>query len=184
MEKIIFGVILAFLPLISFFIQKKFCAHEHKLRLFKRYPMVFYVDWIFVLFNLFLPLVVSANYDLWLLVFVIILIANLVFYNIWARIHIREKNPIDLYDIKQKRITHAGKVHLIYAQIQAFLVFIFIFSNVINIFVYLELLFLLIYFIGGLFSSKAIHGKIILADWILMGIGFLAVVGKLVWMTY
>jgi hypothetical protein len=183
MEKIFIGILLALLPFISFYLQKGFCAHEHRLRLFRGYPMVFYVDWIFVLFNLFWVFCISFNTGLWLIVFFVILVGNVTFYNIWARIHVKEKNPIDLYDIKSKRITHAGVVHLIYAQIQACLVFIFIFSSVENIFVYFNSMLLLVYLLGGLRSSKIIHGKIIAADWFLMGLGILAVFGKIIWMV-
>lgn len=180
MEKILIGILLALLPFISFYLQRGFCAHEHRLRLFERYPMVFYLDWIFVLFNLFWIFCVTLNASLWLIVFFVILVGNVAFYNIWARIHVKEKNPIDLYDIKIRRITHAGVIHLIYAQIQACLVFIFIFSRVENIFVYFNSILLLIYLFGGLRSSKIIHGKIIAADWFLMGLGILAVLVKLI----
>ena len=86
-----------------------------------------------------------------------------------------------LYDIKKRKVTLSGWIHNFYALIQAFLMITFIFSTIKSGLVYLQCSFLLIYLFSDFYSSKKIHGKIILSDWLFIIIGLILTIGKIVY---
>ncbi len=176
---ILIGILLGSLPVISFFLQRFFSKLErNKKVLFSKFIPVVYLDWLFVPFNLIWPFVVIFNKYI-LLLFLLVFVGNLVFSRIWIKVHLKERNPIGLYNLKTKNLTIVGKVHSIYAQIQALLILSFIFFSSQNWISLVSLFFFFLYVCAGPFSSKAIHGNFILADKIFIGFCWLGIVIKL-----
>lgn len=178
---VIISIILASLPIISYFLQKISSDFEHRKRYFGKFIPVAYLDWVFVLFNILWIYVTPVNFYI-VPLFMVVLIANTIFSIAWAKVHIKEKNPLDLYDIKKKKLTFAGLIHLIYAQIQATLVLTFFIFSRASLLTYLGIFFLMIYILSLPISSKFIHKKVILADWILFIIGIICFFIKIIWL--
>lgn len=178
MEKIGVGLILALIPILSWFIQYLLSKREGKLNLFRKHLSVYYFDWIFVAFNFFWVYVVSFNFNFIMYSLLISFVATLLIHIFWKNLHLKEKKPVYMYDFKKKKITLAGIWHVFYHLIQLFLVILFLISDVSNVYSYLALFCLLFFFVGATFSSRSIHGKVSMTDIPFLILGFLIIVVK------
>ena len=182
MEKLVIGLLLAMLPIISWIAHYNISKKEGNLDLFKRHPTIYYSDWTFVIFNLLWVYSAKILLGLHLSLFLILIVFSVIAMIVWRKIEGEENNKRNLiFEFNKKIFTNTGWVHMAYFLIQGFLIIVFIFSNVKNIFVYLSLIPLLIYFLLGVWASKRIHSKFVLMDKIYVFVGLLAILGKLIY---
>jgi len=173
METLLIAVILALIPVLSWFIQYHLAKIDGKLKLFEKHLSVYYFDWVFVVFNLLWIYSVSFNYFIIVFSLIVSLIVTSLIHIFWKKLHIKEKKPVYMYDLKKRKITPAGVWHFLYHFIQLFLIIVFLLSDVSNIYSYLALFCLFLFFVGATFSSKSIHGKVSLTDWPFLILGFI-----------
>jgi hypothetical protein len=179
MKEVVISIILALIPLISFYFQYYFSKKHNFHHIFKKNPACFYFDWLFILFNFFLIYTIDFNFQKLFILFFVSLVGNLFFHIEWAKIHIKEKKEAHMFDIKNKKITKAGIVHFLFSFIETILIGLFILSFSKSIFVYLELSILFFFLIGLLYSSKKVYGRVIPIELALVLVSFAMFLYKL-----
>jgi len=179
MEKIYLAILLAFIPFINFFLKYLFSYRAGELGLFKKHVITYYFDWVFVPFNFLwvytfnLPFIYLICFALLSLIFFSVLIF------LWIDLHKKENRPVYMFDIKSGKIRSAGLVELFFFVFEAVLIFSFLFSSIVDTFVYFEIFILFVFLLLSLFSSFRIHGKINSFDLFIVILGFLVLFGKM-----
>ncbi|MFH1503385.1 MAG: hypothetical protein ABIE36_01890 [Candidatus Diapherotrites archaeon] len=159
-EYVLIGLILAILPIISWLLQFHLSRKKKELPLFKKHPPTYLLDWLFVPFNFFWIYTIIFNLNAFILLGVVSLLINYVSAKYYIKQHIKEKRPCHLFNIKNSKSSAAGYVHAIFSVIQSFLILTFLFSGIMNVFVYINSIALFLFLLPILYSSKKIHGKI------------------------
>ena len=178
--KLLIAVILAILPIISFFLQYNFSKKENCLKAIKKHVTVFYSDWIFVIFNiLFVYSVSFTSIGGLILILIFSAIANIAMHIYWSRLPIEEDGS-HMYNSKTRKLLNAGKVHFLFSTIETALILTFLFSPTINKFYLYESAILGLYFLSYIPSSLKIHnGRLLISDLITCILGILAILIKL-----
>ncbi len=177
MNEFSLGLILAAIVVINWFLQYYFSKKDGFLGRFKNHFALFYLDWLFVPFNFVWPLVTNIQANSLILILCIFFIANVLVNLFWLNKYIKKgKEKNHLYDESKLRWTGSGWTHFVYSTIQSTLVFSSILFNELSVLTYLASIFLILFFLGGLISSKKIHGKVILSDLIYIIVGIILVI--------
>lgn len=178
MDLVIVSLLLALIPFINFILKYYFASKNGELQLFKSHITTYCFDWIFVFFNFLWLSVVNISLSK---IFILLIISILVFITlnvIWIKAHRREKNKVYLFDINSGKIKPAGYVECLFFIIESVLIAGFIISTIKSGLVYIELIILLIFLLSCITGSIKIHGKISKFDLIMVTIGFIVIIGK------
>ncbi|MFH1849702.1 MAG: hypothetical protein ABH879_05950 [archaeon] len=150
----ILPIFLGILPALSYFMQERLAARDGRIAEFKRNWTIRYADWVLVPFNV-----------LWLysaaigtgLIFSGALIGIAVNgYAHWAWSNDRFRSHL----IRDRRLSPAGFVHLVFASAETAMMAIFIFSPIKNAAVLANSVVLIIFSVLIALGSKKIHGAI------------------------
>lgn len=164
MKLIYLGIILAFVPVISFLLKYYLSSKSRELKLFRSHPTCFYDDWLFILLNFLWPYVVNASFAYVLLSFLLSVALYFVITRSWVDEHRKENKPIYNINIKSRKLSPAGFVGLAFFIFESTLLLSFIFSTVNSIFAYIECSVLILFLLAGIPSSIKIHGKLSKTD--------------------
>ena len=164
MEKIIIGLILAVIPIFSWCIQYYLSSKSGNLELFKNHIATYYLDWIFVIFNLFFAFSFIFSKNIFIYALIFSFIGNILIHIFWFRLHLKEKRPIYMFELKNKKILPAGIWHFFFSFFQLSLVLMFLFSSEDNAASYACLASLVAFFLLTIPSSRKIHGKVSMTD--------------------
>jgi len=164
MEKIYIGLILALIPVLSWSLQYYLAQKQGILKLFKGHPSVYYLDFIFILFNFSFVFCFVFNKIIFFSSILGAIIGTIFIHLLWIKVHLNKKLPFYMFDIKTRRFTYAGIWHFFYCIFELTLVFLFLLSSLSNLFAYICLFLIFIFFIGTIPSSKYIHGKVSMTD--------------------
>lgn len=175
-------IFLVLLPLISWLLQYKYSKEKGDLKKFKAYMSIYYFDWLFIPFNLLWIYSISVNKILFTTSIVSSLIITILIHKFWLNLHIREKRPMYMYNLKNRKITKAGIVHFIFHFIQLTLVLIFLLSNNNSLQSYLSLLILSLFFLSTIPGSRKTHGQVKETDSLFLILGILIIILKLIYM--
>lgn len=173
-------IILAFIPIASFFLQYAFSANAGTEKIFFHHSTVMIVDWIFIPFNYWVISIIDWKRGGRLFLIVIIaIVLNVVTHAFW------QYNGIDLgHMITNSGVfLPAGWVHLVFSVIESILLFSFVFcrKSVAPKMILVSIL-AIIYFLAMGISGYLMHHHITLSDAIvtLSGLFFVLVYPRLI----
>lgn len=180
MKNIIIALILALVPIVFWSMQYYFSGKDNKLKLFRKHISCYYLDWLFVPFNLFLGLSIIFVPNISLLYLVLFgLIVTYFIHVFWFRLHTRERIELYMFDIKKESITNAGWSHIFFFLLESLLVIYFLLFSRLNLFSILALFFLFLFFASINYASRKIHRKSELSDTLFMILGIIVILIKL-----
>ncbi len=165
--KLLIALILVILPILSFTLQYYFSKKAGTLKALRKHGMVFYSDWIFLIFNplLFYAIPIPSLQNLILFSLFSILVNIWLHFNLWLNVHIKEKKKAHMYDLINKKLSNAGIVHFLFSVVQLTLMLIFLFSPITNSLYFYEAAILCLFFLSIIPSSLRIHdGKLLKSD--------------------
>ncbi|MCD4759504.1 hypothetical protein K8R33_01295 [archaeon] len=176
MDNVLLSFILALPFLVNWFLQYHFSKKVGELSRFKKHFATFYLDWLFLPFNILWPFVVLVAFNHFLIILLFVFIVNILMHIYWVKTSIvngKEKSHI-FHD--RGSLKKAGYTHFIFSTIEASLIISFLIFNASIFWTYISSMLLLFFFLGGIISSKKIHGKVIALDWLLILGGILFVI--------
>ena len=177
MNKLILSVGLALVFIILWSFQYYFSKKNGVLDRFKKHTATFYLDWIFLPFNILWPFVVITTFEEFLIILIPVFIIDILIHIYWLKHYIsngKEKNH--LFNESKNNITGAGYSHFIFSTIQSSLVFSFFIFSINSFLTYVSYVLLLLFFLGGIVSSKKIHGKVQTSDLIFIILGIITLI--------
>lgn len=179
MNPLMLGLVLALIPVFNFILKYYSSIKNKNLKLFRQHFITYRVDWIFVPFNFLWVYTFYTNYKfLW-----IFALLSLVIFGIlglyWMKLHKNIQKPVYMFDIKTGKIYFAGFVEILFFVFELALILSLIFSNVLNIFVLMEITLLLIFLLLVIPSSIKMHGRLIFGDALFIAIGLIILIIKL-----
>ena len=177
---ILAGGILALFPLISWLLQFYLSKSKKELHLFKKHLPTYFMDWVFVPFNLFWVYTITFNIEKFAILGLVSIIINYIGSKYYIKKHREEKRPVHLFNIEDGKSSTAGHIHSVFSMVQMFLIFTFILDSTLDIFTYINIGLLFLFLLPALFASKKIHGRVSMPDLGLFLIGVLILVLKLV----
>ncbi len=174
MIKIILTIILVSIPIFSIMLQKHYAKKDKRLNSFNKTYAVKYLDWIFILFNITFLYAVKLQY--WNIIIILIsIIGSIIMHKIWSKN--KKKDLCFFHNIKTRKLTKAGLIHLIFTAIEASLMIIFMLSYIKNIYNYFGLGILFLFNTACIFTSYYMHDKKIMKeDFIIIIVTYLVLI--------
>lgn len=180
MQKWMIGILLALLPVVSYFLQYYFAKIQNDLKSFKKYVPTQIMDWVFIPFNFIWIYIVNLSLMYYFFILVFLVVAGSLMGCWWGLL-----NREDRYACRPANFKFGHSlVHIFYFLIQGVLVLSFIFSSIKGGLVYFGCLFLGIYFLSAIYLFRKIDKKIELPDWVYIIFGLLVVLGKLIYIIF
>ena len=176
---ILAGGILALFPLISWLLQFYLSKSKKELHLFKKHLPTYFMDWVFVPFNLFWVYTITFNIEKFAILGLVSIIINYIGSKYYIKKHREEKRPVHLFNINNGKSSTAGRIHSVFSMVQMFLIFTFILDSTLNIFTYINIGLLFLFLLPALFASKKIHGRVSMPDFTIFFIGVIILILKL-----
>jgi hypothetical protein len=176
---VIVSLILALLPLISYYVQYFVAKRSGRLVAFENFLPVRYMDWVFIPFNFLWLYVVNIEliFNIYLILFVVI--GALILLLWWGKQDPRNSKWED-YSFRKGKFRAEGWVHGVYALFQGFLVVVFLLSSIKSISALIECILLLIYFFIGIVGISKLHKKFSAPDLFFVIVGIVVVLIKII----
>ena len=163
MSNLVFGIILASLPVLSYFLQKKMSQKNNQLKIFERHWLVRYADWLFVPFNFIFIYVVEFVFIQAVVILIISVILNIVLHRYWGSLS-ANSDSCHFYDKNSDKLTVAGYVHFVFSTIETAMVIMFLLYAASNIFTYFGLFLLALIASSFIVNSYKMHHRPLLTD--------------------
>lgn len=163
MKELIYSLLLAILPVISYFLQEYFSWKNNQISLFRKHYTIRYCDWLFIFFNFLFVYSVSFNQKSIFLSLLASMIIIAISHALWADMS-KKGNAGHFYYKNSAKITFAGIVHFVFMFIEASMIIIFLLSPKINSFYYIGAAILLLFAGSSIYGSYKIHKKIQKSD--------------------
>lgn len=158
MEKFFLGILLAFIPIISYFFQYFIAKKNKRLVAFRNFLPVQIMDWVFIPFNLIWIYIINLNFVFNFYLVILTFFGALILFFWWGKEDPKNSKWED-YSFRKGRFRAEGWVHGVYAIIQGFMVVVFLLSSIKSILSFIGSLLLLIYFMLGVIAIKKLHRK-------------------------
>ena len=184
MNPLITGILLASITII-YQLLVYLLAKRREYKLFKEHPICGTLDWAFIPFNFLVGYAVNINLPLLILLVLIALPANWFAHFHWfKRKTIERRRGFFMYDTKLKRFTPAGIVHLFFQTIETPIIFIFLLFAGKSPATYIACIVLLIFVLASIPAVRKIHGKIPKFEIIWYAFSILAILAKIISLTF
>ncbi len=175
MNLLILAGILALAPILNFVLVYEFSKKYGTLKHFQNHLACYYLDWLFIPFNILWVFSVNILLGDFLSILVLSMLGSLAIHYFWITKSLRSGQEGHILDLEKETFSPAGIVHALFTGlvVSLFLSYlIFAFESILS---YLAGLIMVAFFVGGFVSSKRIHGKIIFSDAIFLVLGILAI---------
>ena len=178
--RVFVSIVLAIFPVVNFVVVNKLSKRKGKISLFRKHFTCFYVDWIFVLFNLLWIYVVEIDFRLILILFLVSLLFNIISHYYWIMILERGDPPLFGF----RKMSSSGVVHFIFSTAESTLIFVFLVSKVNSLLLFLEGGILILFFLGVIYGSRKINGRVLISDLVVGLLGIIITLFKIFWLLY
>ena len=175
MNLLVLAGIFALAPILNFILVYEFSKKYGTLKQFQNHLSCYYLDWLFLPFNILWVFSVSILLEDFMYILLISMLGSLAIHYYWITNSIKSGQEGHLLDLGRRTFSPAGVVHALFTGfvVSLFISYlIFAFEGILS---YLVGIIMILFFMGGFVSSKRIHGKVILSDALLLVLGILAI---------
>ena len=167
-------LILASLPLISFFVQHEDSRRRGVFKSFKKHWTCFYADWIFVFINALFLYSTRISVNTLAICFLVSIIFNFTSHYFWSKSNEFDYGLGHFYYKDLKKLNLSGYAHLIFSIIEMTIIFTVIFSYSRSYLIYFQLILFAIFGLLVLIGSLKMYEKITKGD-LIVGITLILV---------
>jgi hypothetical protein len=168
----IFGSIV----IINFVLQYYFSKENGRLKQFKNHFAGYYLNWLFLPFNILFIYSVDLNFFSIFIVLTLSTIATIISHKYWGKKSLKNLEDGPFFKKGTNNLSKSGKVNSIFSVVQLSLIILFMIHNNGSLLSHLLLLPIVIFLLMGLISSKKIHGRVILSDLLMIIIGIILLI--------